>query len=148
MKKYIVRLEGEERQRLQRLVKSGKTAAYRIRHAHILLAADASAEGPKLKDEQIARTLGVAVRSVEYLRERFVEEGLDSALERKKQVRPSVEAKLDGRKEAKLVALCCSKPPEGRKRWTLRLLADRLVELEVVESVSHETVRRTLQKTS
>lgn len=148
MKKYIVRLDSEERQRLERLVRSGKAAAYRIRHAHILLAADESEEGPKLTDEQIAQTLGVSVRSIEYLRERFVEEGLDSALERKKQVRPSVELKLDGQKEARLVALCCSKPPEGRKRWTLRLLADRLVELEVVDSVSHETVRRTLQKTS
>ncbi len=148
MKKYIVRLEPEERERLEKLVGSGKAAAYRIRHANILLASDQSGQGAGLKDEQIAKTLGVSVRSVEYLRQRFVEEGLEAALDRKKQIRPSMEVKLDGHKEAKLVAMCCSKPPEGRRRWTLRLLADRLVELEVVESVSHETVRRTLQKTN
>lgn len=148
MKKHIVRLEPRERQELERLVSRGRGAAYRIRHAHILLAADQSPGGPGLTDSQVATTLGVSVRSIEHLRRRLVEEGFEAALGRKKQSRPSVERKFDGRKEARLVALSCSRPPEGRKRWTLRLLADRLVELRVFESVSHESVRRTLQKTS
>ena len=148
MKKHIVRLELQERQELERLVSRGRGAAYRIRHAHILLAADQSPGGPGLTDSRVATTLGVSVRSIEHLRRRLVEEGFEAALDRKKQSRPSVERKFDGRKEARLVALSCSRPPEGRKRWTLRLLADRLVELRVFESVSHESVRRTLQKTS
>ena len=148
MKKHIVRLELQERQELERLVSRGRGAAYRIRHAHILLAADQSPGGPGLTDSRVATTLGVSVRSIEHLRRRLVEEGVEAALDRKKQSRPSVERKFDGRKEARLVALSCSRPPEGRKRWTLRLLADRLVELRVFESVSHESVRRTLQKTS
>jgi hypothetical protein len=148
MKKYIVRLEAEERQRLEQLVRAGKAAAYKIRHANILLAADESKDGPKLKDQQVAKALGVAVRSIEGLRERFVEEGLEACLERKKQDRPSVERMFDGEKEAKLIAVACSAAPEGRARWTLELLADRVVRLKIVERCSTETIRRTLQKTS
>jgi transposase len=148
MKKYIVRLEPPGREQLGKLVSTGRAAAYRIRHANILLAADQSAAGPGLKDQDIATTLCVSVRSIEYLRQRLVEEGLEAALDRKKRSRPVVEPKFDGEKEARLVSLCCSQPPRGRKRWTLRLLADRLVELKVFKSVSYETVRRTLQKTS
>ena len=148
MKKYIVRLETEERVRLQQLVRVGKGAAHRIRHANILLAVDDSDAGAKLKDEEAARALGVAVRSIEALRRRFVEEGLDAALERRKRERPSVEPMFDGHKEAKLIAIACGPKPTGRVRWTLELLADRVVALKIVEHCSRETVRRTLQKTS
>jgi transposase len=148
MKKYIVRLEAEERVRLQHLVRVGKGAALRIRHANVLLAVDESADGAKLKDEQAARALGVAVRSIETLRRRFVEEGLDAALERKKRERPSMEPMFDGHKEAQLIAIACGPKPTGRVRWTLELLADRVVALKIVEHCSRETVRRTLQKTS
>jgi hypothetical protein len=148
MKKYIVRLEAEERQRLSNVVRAGKASALRIRHANVLLAVDESEEGPGLKDEPVARTLGISVRSIEYLRQRFVEEGLDSALERKKQVRPSVQRMFDGDKEAKLVAVACGPKPAGRTRWTLKLLADRVVQLKIVDQCSTETIRRVLQKTS
>ena len=148
MKKYIVRLEAEERDRLEGLVGTGKAAAYKIRHANILLAVDESEKGAKLKDKQVARTLGVAVRSIEHLRQRFVEEGLEACLARKPQVRPSVERMFDGEKEAKLIALACSPAPQGRARWTLELLAERVVRLKIVDRCSTETVRRTLQKTN
>lgn len=148
MKKYIVRLETEERQRLEQLVRVGKAAAYKIRHANILLAADESKEGPRLRDRQVAKAFGVAVRSIENLRQRFVEKGLEACLERKKQMRPSVERMFDGEKEARLIAVACGPAPEGRARWTLELLADRMVRLKIVERCSTETVRRTLQKTN
>lgn len=147
-KKYIVRLEKDERERLQRLVSVGKGAARRLTHARVLLQADESKDCPGWTDARIAEALGVGVRTIETIRQRFVEEGLELALERKKRLSPPVEPLLDGEKEAQLIAVCCSKAPKGRERWTLRLLADRMVELEVVDSVSHETVRRVLKKTS
>ena len=147
-KKYVVTLEPQERQELRHWVSVGKAAAYKRRHAEILLKADASPDGPGWTDGPIAEAFDVSIRSIEHLRQRFVEEGLEAALVRKKQCRPSVERKLDGRKEAQLIALSCSAPPEGRQRWTLRLLADRLVALDVVDSISYETVRQTLKKTS
>jgi Fe2+ transport system protein B len=145
MKKYIVRLDGDERERLQRLVRAGKAAAYKIRHANMLLMADA--DGLAWADERISEGLGVSVGQIEHLRRRFVEQGIDACLERKKQERPSIEPKFDGEQEAKLIALACGKAPQGRERWSLRLLADRAVELRIVESTSHETVRQVLQKT-
>ena len=144
MKRFVVRLEAEERRGLEQLVRTGKAAALRIRHANILLAVDESDEGAKLKDTQAAAAFGVAVRSIESLRQRFVEEGLDSALERKKQVRPSVEAMFDGEKEARLIAIACGPKPEGRVRWTLELLAERVVSLPIVERCSPQTILRTL----
>lgn len=147
-KRYVVRLEAAERERLQRLVSVGKGAAAKLTHARMLLQADQSEDGPGWIDARIAEGLGVTTRTLEHIRRRFVEEGLESALGRKKQCRPSKERRLDGAKEARLVAICCSKAPEGRRRWTLRLLADRLVQLNIVESIGHETVRRTLQKTT
>ena len=147
-KKYVVALGPQERQALRRLVSVGKAAAYKRRHAEILLKADTGPGGPGWTDVQIAEAFEVSVRSIEYLRQRFVEEGLDAALARRKQCRPSVARKLDGQKEARLIALSCSPPPEGRQRWTLRLLADRLVALEVVDSISYEAVRQVLKKTS
>lgn len=147
MKKYIVTLTDGERAELNALARTGKAAAYKITHARILLKADAAPGGPGCQDQEIADALDVGTATVERLRRRFVEEGLEAALGRKKQAnrRPPI---LDGAAEARLVALACSAPPLGRACWTLRLLADRLVELEVVPAVSYETVRRTLQKTS
>jgi hypothetical protein len=148
MKKYVVRLEAEERARLEQLVRAGKAAASRIRHANILLAADESEVGPALKDVQAAEAFGVSVRSIESLRQRFVEEGLDAALDRKKQVRPSVEQMFDGEKEARLIAMACGAAPEGRARWTLELLSERVVALKIVDHCSPQTIMRTLKKTS
>ena len=116
--------------------------------ARILLKADAAPGAPAWKDEDIATALEVGRRTVERVRQRFVERGLDGALNRKQQDRPSRERKLDGQAEAHLIALACSEAPDGRKEWTMQLLADKLVELEIVESISDETVRRTLKKTS
>jgi transposase len=148
MKKYQVTLTPEERNSLQDLIAAGKAAAQRLTHARVLLKADAAPGGPAWTDARIADALEVHVNTVERLRERFVEQGLDAALGRKQQDRPSRERKLDGKAEARLVALACSEPPRGRARWTLRLLADQLVELEVVDTVSTETVRRVLKKTN
>ena len=144
-KRYIVRLEAEERERLQELAGKGKAAGYKIRHANMLLMADSN--GPGWSDERIAEGLGISVGQCEILRKRFVERGLDACLERKQQEQLSVEPKFDGEKEARLIALACSKAPEGYERWSLRLLADRAVQLEIVAATSHETGRRTLQKT-
>jgi transposase len=145
-KKYIVRLTAQERQDLKDLVGKGRGAAYKMRHANILLLADA--DGPGWSDERSAEATSVHACTVANVRQRFVERGLESALGRKRQIRPSRERLLDGEKEAKLIAIACSEVPEGRAHWTLHLLADKLVELNIVESISHETVRRTLKKTS
>ena len=147
-KKYIVRLSAGERRELKKLVSTGKAAAHRITRARILMLADEGREGPAWIDEEVAEAVDVTVRTVENIRKRFVNEGLEAAINRKKQARPSCVRLLDGEKEAKLVAMCCSTPPEGRSRWTLRLLADQVVALEIVDSISHETIRRTLKKTS
>lgn len=143
-KKYIVRLSPEEREQLQDLVSNGKTQAFRIRHAHVLLKADA--EGPAWLNRQITEAFSFSRSTVEGIRKRYVMEGLDSALERKKRAHPPTPRKLDGAKEARLIALACSEPLKGRKRWTLKLLADELVALEIVDSISYRTVQRTLKK--
>lgn len=145
-RKYVVRLSSEEREALELLVKKGKTQAYRIKHANILLAVDA--DGPDDSDEEAAEAFGCHLNTVSNVRQRFVEQGLEAAVERKKQKSPSRERILDGEKEARLIALACSAPPEGRSKWTLQLLADKLVALKVVESISDQTVRRTLKKTN
>ena len=146
MKKYIVELTSEERKQLQQLVKKGKVAGYKIRHAQMLLKADQGIHGPSWPDAQIAEVFAAHVTTVERLRKRFVEQGLDAALERNK--RDNYTRKLDGDAEAHLIAIACSKPPAGRNEWSLRLLADRLVELSVVDSISYMTVSRTLKKTN
>jgi len=146
-KKYLVTLTPEERQQLARMTSSGKAAALVLTRARILLKADQAKGGPAWGDAKIAEALDCGHRTVERVRQRFVEEGLDAALQRKQQDRPSRPRKLDGRAEARLIALACSQPPDGRKAWTLQLLADRLVELRVVDSVCDETVRRVLKKT-
>jgi len=146
-KKYIVALEQEERKELESLTNKGKAAAYRINHARILLKADINQEKGGLKDQEISEALDISVSTIERVRQRFVEESLESALSRRTplEARPRL---LDGEKEAYLIAIACSKPPEGQAVWTLRLLADRMVELGYVESLSYETVRQTLKKTN
>ena len=145
-KKYIVTLTDEERQMVQEMLSRGKGAARKLAHARILLKADAPPGGPGWKDEAIAEALEVGRATVERIRKAFVEDGLNAALERHKS-RRQYRRKLDGDGEAHLVALACQKPPEGRSRWTLKLLADRMVQLEYVDQISYQTVRRTLKKT-
>ena len=148
MKRYKVTLEPEERQHLHDLIGAGQAAARKLAHARILLKADAADGGPAWPDHRIAEAVEVSTATVERVRQRFVELGLDDALDRKRRERPPREIKLDGRAEARLIALACSPPPEGRAVWTMQLLADKLVELEVVDSISDETVRLALKKTS
>ncbi len=144
-KKYIVTLTEEERQTLQAMLSRGKAAARKLMHARILLKADAGEGGPDWRDAAIADGLEVGRATVERVRKRFVEEGFEAALDRHKP-RRHYRRTLDGDGEAHLVALACSQAPEGRSRWTLRLLADRMVALEYVEALSKDTVRRTLKK--
>jgi transposase len=146
MKKYKVTLTAEERQQLSDLIAVGKAAARKLAHARVLLKADAAPDGPAWTDEQIAEAVELSRATIERVRQRFVEQGLEAALGRKQQERPSRPRKLDGRAEARLIALACSAPPPGRKEWTMQLLADKLVELEVVGAVCDETVRRALKK--
>jgi transposase len=138
-KVYIVDLSEEEKTELKSLSKKGTTSARKLNRAHVLLLAN---EGET--DKAISGALGVGTSTVERVRKRFVEGGLSEALNER--ARPGGKRKLDGRQEAYLLALASSDPPEGRKRWTMQLLADRLVELEVLDSLSDETVRRTLKK--
>jgi transposase len=146
-KKYIVTLMEAERQMLQAMLSRGKAAARKLVHARILLKADAGSGGPGWTDDQIAEGVEVGRATVERVRKEFVEEGLEAALVRRKP-RRQYRRKLDGDGEAHLIALACQKAPEGRSRWTLRLLADRMVQLEYVDQVSYQTVRRTLKKTN
>jgi len=144
---YIVTLTAEERSCLQGLLSKGKAAAHKQLHARILLKADVSGGGKEWTDEQVAEALDTSRPTVERVRQRFVEDGLEAALNRKKGPAPPPRV-MDGEAEAHLIALACSPPPQGRARWTLHLLADRMVQLRYVEHVSHETVRQTLKKTS
>jgi transposase len=144
-KRYVVKLTADERAQLEGLIKHGREAAYRRRHAEVLLLVDEGPDGPKQIDREVAKRTGFARRTVEQIRERCVTEGLAAALERKKRSRERAR-RLDGEAEAQLVSLACSEAPEGQARWTLHMLADKLVELEVVESVSHECVRQILKK--
>lgn len=142
MKKYIVTLTDSERAELHKLISSGKGAARRLTHARILLKADQS-----LPDQRIAAEVEVGHATIERVRQRFVEEGLEASLDHRRSESPR-EHKIDGEVEAHLIAIACSAPPDGRARWTLRLLADKLVELEYLPSVSHETVRQALKQTN
>ena len=146
-KRYLVTLTPEEREQLAGLLSAGRRSALTLGRARILLKADQADGGPAWPDDRIAEALDCGLRTVERVRQRFVERGLEGALGRKPQDRPSRERKLDGRAEARLIALACSEPPDGRAAWTLQLLADKLVELRVVDSVCDETVRRVLKKT-
>jgi transposase len=146
-KKYPVILTPAARDDLMTLIGAGVAPARKLLHARILLEADQSPAGPAWVDDRIAEAVEVSQPTVARVRRQFVEEGLEAALNRRAPTR-SYERRLDGAQEAHLVALCCGDPPDGAARWSLRLLADRLVELEIVEAISHETVRRTLKKTN
>lgn len=144
-KKYLVRLSGTERAELEALVKTGRAAARKRLHAQILLKADEGEHGPAWSDAAVSQALEVGVRTVERVRQCLVEAGLETALNGRPQARYK-SPKLDGEQEAHLIAIACSAPPAGRTRWTLRLLADRMVELAYVDTVSYETVRQVLKK--
>src|SRR4051812_28834357 len=146
-KRYKVTLEPDERGALEKLISRGKGAARRLAHARILLHADQGEGMPGRIDAEIAKAVGVSVATIERVRQRFVEEGLEAALSPRPPQR-LYPRKLDGEAEARLIALACGPPPEGRARWTLRMLAERMVVLGHVETVSHETVRTTLQQTN
>jgi transposase len=144
-KKYIVRLSEQERAICQEVIKKLKGSSQRFRRAQILLKADA--DGPGWPDFKIAEAFNCRVQTIENLRKRLVTEGFELALDGKKRQEPPTPPKLDGEGEAKLIAMRLGKPPAGYGRWTLQLLADEMVALEVVDSISHETVRKTLKKT-
>ncbi len=145
-KRYRVTLTEQEREDLQKLVSTGKAAAKKLVRARIVLLADQGEGRPGLSDPEIVKSLGCGRVTVERVRKQFVEDGLEATLQPAPRKRV-YQRRLDGKAEAHLVALACGSPPEGRSRWTLRLLADRMVALEHVEEVSYETVRRTLKKT-
>jgi hypothetical protein len=147
-KRFVVRLSDEERKELTELLGKKVLAAKKRKRAEVLLKADASKEGPAWIDSRIAEAFSISVVTVEKIRKSYVLEGFEAAIERKKQCRPSRQPVLDGAKEARLVALCCGTVPAGHGRWTLHLLADKLVELKVVQNISHETVRQALKKTT
>ena len=145
-KKYPVILSDTERDHLKRLIASGTAPARKLTHARILLKADESPEGPAWVDDEVAEAVETSQPTVSRVRKQYFEEGLEAALNRRSPNR-EYHRKLDGHQEARLIALACSEPPKGQARWSLRLLADKLVELEIVEDVSYQTVRRTLKKT-
>jgi transposase len=145
IRRHVVELNEDERNALEGIVKQGRAAAQRRRHAGILLLVDQGEHGPSMSDSEAAEQMGITARSVAMIRKRCVDEGLELALERKKRVRER-DRRLDGDGEARLVSLACSEAPEGHARWTLKLLANQLVELEVVSSIATETVRQVLKK--
>lgn len=144
--RYRVTLTKEERNELEALTKKGKIEARRFKYARALLLCDAGPEGPSWIVADVADALGVTSRSIEHLKKRFVEEGLEAALERKPREKPPREVIFDGAFEARLISLACSEAPEGHQRWTVRLLTEKAVELRFAETVSHMTVQRTLKK--
>jgi transposase len=146
-KKYPVILSDTEREQLKNLIAAGTAPARKLTYARILLKADQGSEGPGWVDEEVADAVEVSQPTVSRVRKQYVEEGLQAALNRRPPNR-EYHRKLDGEQEARLVALACSEPPEGQARWSLRLLADKMVELDVVEEISYQTVRRTLKKTN
>jgi len=146
--RYRVTLTKEERKDLESMTRRGKTHARRFIHARALLLCDAGADGPAWNVSDVATALGVTSRAIEHLKKRFVEEGIEAALERKPREKPPREVTFDGAFEARLIALACSNVPAGHRRWTVRLLADKAVELSFAASVSHMTVQRVLKKTN
>jgi transposase len=146
-KKYIVDLSPLERKYLEEITKKGKTAAYKMNHARILLKADTKQEGGGWTDSKISESLNIGHATIERVRKRLVEEGIESALNRREQKNRRSRI-IDGEKEAYLIAISCSETPLGKTRWTLQMLADKMVELNYVEQVSTETIRQTLKKTN
>ena len=147
VKKYVVRLSGEERERLEALLRKGKSPAQRLLKARILLKADISQSGEGWSDSRIIEALETSASMVYRVRKQLVEDGFEAVLSRKQRAMPAVARIFDGEKEAKLIALACSKPPKGRARWTLRLLENKVVELHIVDRASDSTIGRTLKKT-
>jgi len=147
VKRYVVRLETEERERLEAMLRKGKHRAQVLTKARILLMADVSEAGEGLSDGRIIEALGTNQSTVHRTRKQLVEEGLDAVLTRKQRATPSVAKIFDGASEARLIALACSQPPEGHARWSLRLLESKVVELGIVERASDTTIQRTLKKT-
>jgi hypothetical protein len=147
VKTYVVRLSGEERQQLETLIRKGKSPARRLLKARILLKADVSEAGEGWSDSRIIEALDASPSMVYRVRKQLVEEGLEAVLSRKQRAMPAVPPIFDGEKEAKLIALACSKPPQGRARWSLRLLENKVVELGIVDRASDSTIGRTLKKT-
>ena len=147
VKKYVVRLSAEERVQLQALIRKGKGPARRVLKARILLKADVSEDGPGWSDNKIIAALDTSASMVYRVRRQLVEDGIEAVLNRKQRATPAVLRIFDGEKEAKLIALACSKPPRGRARWTLRLLESKVVELGIVDHASDSTIGRTLKKT-
>jgi transposase len=145
-KVYRVRLSEQQRIQLQTMIGNGSVTAHKLIHARILLLSDQGERGPGCTDEDVARGANVSERTVARVRQRFVEGGLDAAVDRKKQVAPSRRPKLSAEAEARLVSLAGGLPPAGRRHWTLRLLASQLIALNLVDSISHETVRQTLRR--
>lgn len=146
-KTYVVTLSQDERQDLESFLRGGRRAVQKVRRAQALLKADQGVRGPGWTDQQISEAIGLTTRALQNLRKRAVQDGPEVAVQGKPRSRPSTPPKLDGEAEARLLKLACSQPPAGRSRWTLRLLAHTLVELEVVDSISHEAVRQRLKKT-
>ena len=147
VKKYVVLLSGEERERLEALLRKGKSPAQRLLKARILLKADVSEAGEGWSDSRIIKALETSASMIYRVRKQLVEEGFEAVLSRKRRATPPVPKIFDGEKEAKLIALACSKPPKGRVRWTLRLLENKVVELGIVDRASDSTIGRTLKKT-
>ena len=147
VKKYVVRLSAEERERLEALIRKGRSPARRLLKARILLKADVSEGRAGWSDSRIVRALDTSASMVYRVRQQLVEEGLEAVLSRKLRATPAIPRIFDGEKEAKLIALACSKPPKGRARWSLRLLENKVVELAIVERASDSTIGRVLKKT-
>ena len=147
VKKYVVRLNAEEREQLETLIRKGKSPARRLLKARILLKADVSQGRAGWSDSRIVRALDTSASMVYRVRQQLVEEGLEAVLSRKQRATPAIARIFDGEKEAKLIALACSKPPKGRARWTLRLLENKVVELAIVDRASDSTIGRVLKKT-
>ena len=148
MKKYIVRLTPEERATLKKLLTSGRGSGRMFTRVRILLKADQSDVGPAWPDDKISEAFDVTIQTIERIRKQLVEEGFEAVLSRRPYIQKVSRKKIDGDVEAHLIALCCSEPPKGRVRWTLRLLADKVVELGYVDSISYEAIRQTLKKTN
>ncbi len=147
VKRYVVRLSAEERLALEAMIRKGKSPAQRLLKARILLKADASEEGESWSDSRIIEALETSISMVYRVRKQLVEEGFEAVLSRKAPAAPAVPRIFDGEKEARLIALACSKPPEGYARWSLRLLETKVVELGIVEAASDSTIQRVLKKT-
>ena len=145
-KKYVVRLTEQERELCRETIKQHKGSSNKVRRAHILLKADV--DGAAWTDQQIADAFDCRVQTIEYLRQRVVVDGFRQALDGKKREHPPIACKLDGKAEAKLIAMRLGKPPSGYGHWTLHLLADQMMALEIVDSISHETIRKVLKKTA